>query len=92
MANGTEVNEEQYRKLQREIITTENKLKSLNDSVKSSNANWDSVGKKMQDVGNKTTDVGKKNDSGRYLTYFSNWGSINQSLGRRLMRQWTQSS
>lgn len=32
MRKGTEVNQEQYRKLQREISNTENKLKSLNNS------------------------------------------------------------
>ena len=29
MANGTEINQEQYRKLQREIVTTEDHVKSL---------------------------------------------------------------
>lgn len=64
MANGTEVNQEQYRRLVREISTTENSLKNLTKEMK----NFGSVsaqqiaaaGEKMQDVGGKIEDVGKK--------------------------------
>lgn len=64
MANGTEVNQEQYRRLVREISTTENSLKNLTKEMK----NFGSVsaqqiaaaGKKMQDVGGKVEGVGKK--------------------------------
>ena len=64
MANGTEVNQEQYRRLVREISTTENSLKNLTKEMK----NFGSVsaqqiaaaGGKMQDVGGKLEGVGKK--------------------------------
>ena len=64
MASGTEVNQEQYRRLVREISTTENSLKNLTKEMK----NFGSVsaqqiaaaGQKMQDVGGKIEDVGKK--------------------------------
>lgn len=64
MANGTEVNQEQYRRLVREISTTENSLKNLTKEMK----NFGSVsaqqiaaaGEKMQDVGGKLEGVGKK--------------------------------
>lgn len=64
MANGTEVNQEQYRRLVREISTTENSLKNLTKEMK----NFGSVsaqqiaaaGEKMQDVGGKVEGVGKK--------------------------------
>ena len=64
MANGTEVNQEQYRRLVREISTTESSLKNLTKEMK----NFGSVsaqqiaaaGEKMQDVGGKVEGVGKK--------------------------------
>lgn len=64
MANGTEVNQEEYRRLVREISTTENSLKNLTKEMK----NFGSVsaqqiaaaGQKMQDVGGKIEGVGKK--------------------------------
>ena len=64
MANGTEVNQEEYRRLVREISTTENSLKNLTKEMK----NFGSVsaqqiaaaGQKMQDVGGKIESVGKK--------------------------------
>lgn len=64
MANGTEVNQEEYRRLVREISTTENSLKNLTKEMK----NFGSVsaqqiaaaGEKMQDVGGKVEGVGKK--------------------------------
>ena len=64
MASGTEVNQEQYRRLVREISTTENSLKSLTKEMK----NFGSVsaqeiaaaGEKMQDVGGKVEGIGKK--------------------------------
>ena len=64
MASGTEVNQEQYRRLVREISTTENSLKNLTKEMK----NFGSVsaqqiaaaGEKMQDVGAKVEGVGKK--------------------------------
>lgn len=64
MASGTEVNQEQYRRLVREISTTENSLKNLTKEMK----NFGSVsaqqiaaaGQKMQDAGGKIESVGKK--------------------------------
>lgn len=64
MASGTEINQEQYRRLVREISTTENSLKNLTREMK----NFGSVsaqeiaaaGQKMQDVGGKLEGVGKK--------------------------------
>lgn len=64
MASGTEINQEQYRRLVREISTTENSLKNLTREMK----NFGSVsaqqiaaaGEKMQDVGGKVEGVGKK--------------------------------
>ena len=43
MANGTEVNQEQYRKLQREIVATENDLKDLGKAA-------DNAGKELEDA------------------------------------------
>lgn len=64
MANGTEVNQEQYRRLVREISTTENSLKNLTKEMK----NFGSVsaqqiaaaGKDVQELGGKIETVGKK--------------------------------
>ena len=44
MANGTEVNQEQYRKLQREIVQTEQDIKNLNTKVEDSKAKFDALG------------------------------------------------
>ena len=64
MANGTEVNQEQYRRLVREISTTENSLKNLTKEMK----NFGSVsaqqiaaaGEDVQGLGGKIETVGKK--------------------------------
>ena len=64
MANGTEVNQEQYRRLVREISTTENSLKNLTKEMK----NFGSVsaqqiaaaGENVQELGGKIETVGKK--------------------------------
>lgn len=64
MANGTEVNQEQYRRLVREISTTENSLKNLTKEMK----NFGSVsaqqiaaaGEDVQELGGKIETVGKK--------------------------------
>lgn len=54
---------EQYDALQREIIETEQNLKSLEDEYKKfgsvSAQQWKAVGNKVKDVGGKVTDVGK---------------------------------
>lgn len=60
MANGTQVNEEQYRKLQREIIKTQTDL----DAIKDKADNFNSSAQKMADavgrIGEKAETVGKK--------------------------------
>ena len=64
MANGKEVNQEEYRRLVREISTTENSLKNLTKEMK----NFGSVsaqqiaaaGEDVQELGGKIETVGKK--------------------------------
>lgn len=63
MANGTKVNSENYRALQREIRNTENKLKNL--QVESSKLTqigrkFEEIGTKIQNVGNKIDNLGNK--------------------------------
>lgn len=64
MANGTEINQEEYRKLVREISFAENSLKNLTDEMKKfgsvSAQQIAAVGGKMQEFGGKIEDVGKK--------------------------------
>lgn len=65
MANGTEINEENYRNLQREIIATQNKLSDLkNENSKFTKFgdwaikfgdNLDKIGKKIDSLGSKLT-------------------------------------
>ncbi len=50
MKNGGEVNQEQYRKLQREIVATENNLKSLNNKAEESKVKFDALGKNAEKV------------------------------------------
>lgn len=59
IANGTEISDENYRNLQREIINTENKLKDLKVQA----SNWTTVGKKLEEVGGKITNISKKIDN-----------------------------
>lgn len=56
MKNGVEVNQTQYRKLQREIVSTEQNLKSLQKET----SKFKEVGDKLSSVGSKMTDLGKK--------------------------------
>ena len=58
MENGTEISEENYRNLQREIINTENKLKQLQLEA----SNWTQAGKKLEEFGNKVTNISNKID------------------------------
>lgn len=64
MASGTQVNQEEYRRLVREISTTENSLKNLTEEMKKfgsvSTQQIAAVGGKMQEVGGKIEDAGKK--------------------------------
>lgn len=55
MKNGTEVNQDMYRKLQREIINTESKLKSLSDEA----SKLTKFANNLNNIGEKTTQVGK---------------------------------
>ena len=64
MASGTEVNQEEYRRLVREISTTENSLKSLTKEMKNfgsvSAQQIAAVGEDVQELGGKIETVGKK--------------------------------
>lgn len=57
MANGLEVDQEQYRQLQRQIVFTEDKLENLTNELK----NFGSVGaQQIAEVGNQLKDAGSK--------------------------------
>ena len=59
IANGTDISEENYRNLQREIISTENKLKQLQVQA----SKWTSAGEKLEEFGNKVTNISSKIDN-----------------------------
>lgn len=70
IANGTKIADENYRNLQREIISTQNKLKGLTDNLEKfnkeinvQNSNWTKAGKKLEEYGNKINKVGDKIDN-----------------------------
>ena len=44
MQSGTEVNQEQYRKLQREIVASENSMNKLKEEAKSTNSTISKIG------------------------------------------------
>lgn len=50
MKNGGEVSQEQYRKLQREIVATEESVKKLNDKAKETGDKFDALGTKAEKV------------------------------------------
>lgn len=58
MAEGTKINEENYRALQREIVNTQNKLNTLKTEASS----WNAAGKKLEEYGQKLEDLGTKAD------------------------------
>lgn len=58
MAEGTQINEENYRALQREIINTQNKLNTL----KTEASGWNKASKKLEEYGQKLEDLGTKAD------------------------------
>lgn len=64
MAEGGEVNEEAYRKLQREIVATEQKLESLEKEQKEfgsvAKQQLEAAAKKYEELGSKVEGVGKK--------------------------------
>ena len=59
IANGTEVSDENYRNLQREIINTENKLKDLKVEA----SNWTTAGRAIEEYGTRIQNLGNKIDS-----------------------------
>ena len=59
MKNGGEVSQENYRNLQREIISTENKLKDLQVQA----SKWTSAGQSIEEFGNKITKISSKLDN-----------------------------
>lgn len=59
MANGTEINEQNYRNLQREIIATQTKLSDLKNEA----SNWTKAGDKLIQWGENLDKVSQKIDS-----------------------------
>ena len=55
-----EATEEQYRAVQREVIATENALKSLEEQAKKNNITLEKVGEAFEKVGDFSTNLGKK--------------------------------
>jgi phage-related minor tail protein len=55
-----EINEEQYRAFQREVVKAEQELSKFEKQLRETGLTAEQVGKKMQDAGQKMTDVGKK--------------------------------
>lgn len=55
-----EIGEEQYRAIQREVISTEQNLKSLEDKLDDVNNKWKSAGESIGEFGSKTEALGKK--------------------------------
>lgn len=65
MANGTEINAENYRALQREIIKTQSKLSDL----KNENSRWNKTGNYLTNLGKELDTISSKVDSlGNKLT------------------------
>lgn len=65
MAEGTQVNEENYRALQREIVNTQNKLNAL----KTENSGWNKAGNYLNNLGDELDSISSKIDSvGNKLT------------------------
>jgi phage tail tape measure protein, TP901 family len=64
MKQGTEYNEQEYRNLQREIVNTEEQLKSLQQKSKDTgsavSAAFETAGGKIIDFGGKVSDAGQK--------------------------------
>lgn len=65
MAEGTKINEENYRYIQREIINTQNKLANLKNEA----SNWTKASEQLTKWGNNLENIGSKIDSlGNKLT------------------------
>ena len=75
MASGGKISEENYRNLQREIISTQNKLNGLTDELKQFNAEntqLSKASKKIEEYGNKISKVSDKvNDLGNKASVVS---------------------
>ena len=56
--NGTKISDENYRSLQREIVNTENKLKTL----KAEASNWTQAGRSIEEFGKKVSNISNKID------------------------------
>ncbi|MDR9755820.1 MAG: hypothetical protein RJR35_03605 [Thermoanaerobacterales bacterium] len=54
-----EIDEEQYRAFQREVIKAEQELEKFEKQLKETGLTAEQVGKKLKDVGGKMTDIGK---------------------------------
>jgi TP901 family phage tail tape measure protein len=54
-----EINEEQYRAFQREVVKAEQELSKFEKQLRETGLTAEQVGKKLQDAGQKMTDVGK---------------------------------
>jgi phage-related minor tail protein len=54
-----EINEEQYRAFQREVVKAEQELEKFEKQLRETGLTAEQVGKKLQDAGQKMTDVGK---------------------------------
>ena len=55
-----EINEEQYRAFQREVVKAEQELKKFEKQLRDTGITAEKVGQKLKDAGQKMTDVGKK--------------------------------
>lgn len=68
LARG-DIGQDEYDALRREIIKTENQLKSLNGELKSLESKWVTGGKKIEEYGNKIQSAGEKvGKAGKTLT------------------------
>ena len=56
--NGTKISDENYRSLQREIVNTENKLKTLKIEA----SNWTQAGRSIEEFGKKVSNISNKID------------------------------
>lgn len=54
-----EINEEQYRAFQREVVKAEQELEKFEKQLRETGLTAEQVGKKLQDAGKKMTDIGK---------------------------------
>lgn len=72
MANGTDVNQEQYRKLQREIVFTEQKLKGLENQLEPTTDDMKDMAKQTEKAGDTATTSGTK---------FEKFGGVIKGIG-----------